>query len=52
MGQKKYAFRVWWGNLKETYFLKEIRVGGNVKLKLMLNKFEGRRMVLYQASSV
>lgn len=50
MGQKKYAFRVWRGNLKGTDFVTEISVGGNGKLKLMLSKFEGLRLVTYKAS--
>jgi len=52
MGWKIYSFRVWWGNLKGTDFLTEICVGGNVKFKLILDKFEWLRLVMYKASSV
>jgi len=38
MGERRVAFRVWWGNLKEKDHLGDPGVDGRIILKLMLRK--------------
>jgi hypothetical protein len=37
-GEKRYAYTVWWGNLKQSDCLKNLGVVGRIILKYVLNE--------------
>jgi hypothetical protein len=41
MGDRRGAYRVWWGDLKETDHLKDLSIDGRIILKWILNKWDG-----------
>jgi hypothetical protein len=38
MGERKVAYRVWWGDLRERDHLKDLDVDGRIILKLIFKK--------------
>jgi len=41
MGERKGAYRIWWGNLKEIYHLEDPGVDGNIILKWIFRRWDG-----------